>query len=314
MEKIKNKGLVSLIKEGELDFYGADIEVCACLTEDLSLEEITSTISVAEGFLPQMPSAIEKLKELEDRYNSLFFEVEEENEAKREATETSSSVKIILGVGSLIMGGILVLPKFIGLTSSAATTCMWWGLGCLAVGIVLLSLLPNQTKSNEQEEKVAHGQESEEQEEMRHLQTERDAICAKIGLCPTDTAWETPAENLSNRLPILISWLKKMKIIHEDNMLSQSAKMLALAQLFSLLNNEISNAKVLKEKQRQSMVMERQLKEMQKHSRELEAQNDMLTLQTYNKVSEMEGHDPNMVAAQTFAQMSRIQDKRKKED
>ncbi len=64
MEKIKNKGLSALIKGGQLDFYGADIEVCACLTEDLSLEEITSTISTAEGFLPQMPSIIEKLKKL----------------------------------------------------------------------------------------------------------------------------------------------------------------------------------------------------------------------------------------------------------
>lgn len=47
------------------------------------------------------------------------------------------------------------------------------------------------------------------------------------------------------------------------------------------------------------MAMEKQLREMKKQSRELEAQNDMLTLQTYNKVSEIEGFKPDIVATQT---------------
>ncbi|MBP5404184.1 MAG: hypothetical protein J6Y17_03745, partial [Elusimicrobiaceae bacterium] len=129
-----------------------------------------------------------------------------------------------------------------------------------------------------------------------------------------EAKWHVSAQMLSERLPLLLAQLKRIKVVHQDNSLSPSAKMLAIAQLFSLMNNEIVNAKMLTEKRKQSQTMEQQLKEMKKHSRELEVQNDMLTLQTYNKISEMEGHDPNIVAAQTYAQMSRIQDERKKED
>ena len=55
------------------------------------------------------------------------------------------------------------------------------------------------------------------------------------------------------------------------------------------------------------------LKEMKKQSHELEAQNDMLTLQTYNKVSEMQGIDPILIATQTYANVSKIQKDRDKE-
>lgn len=317
MDKIKNKGLATLIKEGQFDFYGADIEACSCLSDDLSLEEINATMSTAEDMLSKMPSAIEKLKKIGDRYNSLFFEVEEKEEVKKASTESRRSIQIILGVGLTIFGAILVIPKaMLGLTSSAATTWMWWGIGCIVPGILLLSLAPNETTSNNKIENQKTKQATEENEEMKYLQSERDSIYTTIGVCTECDyfEWESPAINLATRLPILVSWLKKMKVIQEDKTLNPSAKMLALAQLFSLLNNEISNAKILKEKQRQSLVMEKQLKEMKKQARELETQNDMLTLQTYNKVSEMEGHDPDIVAAQTYAQMSRIQKERNKED
>ena len=87
--------------------------------------------------------------------------------------------------------------------------------------------------------------------------------------------------------------------------------MLAIAQLFSLLNNEIANAKMLKN---QEQANKKLLEEMQKNNREIQAQNDLLTLQTYNKVSEMQGLDPTLVAAQTYSQMAKIQKERNQED
>lgn len=316
MDKIKIKGLATLIKEGQFDFYGADIEACSCLSDDLTLEEINATISLAEDILSKMPSAIEKLKEIGDRYNSLLFEMEEKDGVKKASTESRRSIQIIIGVGLMIFGVIFVIPKaMLGLTSSAATTWMWWGIGCLIPGILLLSLTPNKTTDNDKAKEQDSQQKPEENDEMKHLQSERDSIYTTIGMgigCDY-FEWESPAINLVTRLPILISWLKKMKVIQEDKTLNPSAKMLALAQLFSLLNNEISNAKILKEKQRQSMTMEKQLREMKKQSRELEAQNDMLTLQTYNKVSEMQGIDPALISTQTYANMSKIRKDRDKE-
>lgn len=114
--------------------------------------------------------------------------------------------------------------------------------------------------------------------------------------------------------------LKKMKVILTDTQETSSNKIIALEELLYLTNKKYIDEAMLEEQKMATNYAEKQaeyaaenLKEMKKQSHELEAQNDMLTLQTYNKVSEMQGIDPILIATQTYANVSKIQKDRDKE-
>lgn len=339
MDKIKDKGLSTLLAEGQFNFYGPDVEVYNCLSEDLTTEEIDAAINLSENILPKLPDAIRKLKEMEDNYDALRDKdtspVEESygntptTEDTYNSNQSNSSAGLILGIAFMIVGFLLITPKYLGLSSPEANMCMLWGILCFIPGISILILVPASTSSKEEKEETLQKAEPAfvENEQQKRIQNDRRIICNQIGLVPenncicyedlkikVDTFWDTSARMLSRRLPLLLVQLKRLKVVHQDDSLSSSAKMLAIAQLFSLMNNDIINAKMLEEKRKSNEAMADQLQEMKKQSRELEAQNDMLTLQTYNKISEMEGHNPNIVAAQTYAQMSKILNKREKKD
>jgi len=309
MDTIKSKGLMTLIKDGQFNFNGIDIEVCQCLSEDLTLEEIIASIHLIEEILPKLPSIIEELTSLQEQYDAFV---------KKQKT-SNSLFRFSIPALMLIALGIFI--SFFGLSAKDPDTAVGnliFGLLMIGIGCVV-SVFTARKRDSEQ---IFSSNEIVENEEMAFLQNRRKEICSQVGLIPENnyllfegiklnTFWSCSAEKLSKRLPILLLQLKKLKVILEDKSLSSSAKMLAIAQLFSLLNNEIANAKMLKN---QEQANKKLLEEMQKNNREIQAQNDLLTLQTYNKVSEMQGLDPTLVAAQTYSQMAKIRKERNGEN
>lgn len=227
----------------------------------------------------------------------------------------------------LVFGVIFIAIAAIVLFENINTNMKYLSILFLVIG--LLSLLGNKGKkqTNLLEKDEFINQNDALSEEIENINKQRNQICAQLYLKPENNIytilneiklktpyWNLSANLLNEMLPLLLNNLIKIKTIHEDSTIGPSQKALAISQLFALFNNAVTNTKILNEKQKQSKIMEYQLEEMKKNNRGMQAQNDLLTLQTYNKVSEMQCLYPTLVAAQTYSQMAKIRKERNKED
>ena len=242
MNKIKGKGLEPLIQEGFLNFLGEDEEILNCLSEDLTLTEINTSISTIENFIGKLYDSMRKLTELENKHLELEDKLDKENQ-KKQKTENKKSGN-----------GFYWVLFFVGIGISVANYTnigLWCG---ISVAIIALwQIISINMKNEELEEEIDLLNKNiknitQKQEETFNLMA---TIYSEIYIYPEFLKTYLPAprivQKLIDRLGILLTNLKKFKVIQEDSSLNPSAKMLAISQLFMFLNQSITNAKMLSE-------------------------------------------------------------------
>ena len=301
MNKIKGQGLDLLIQEGFLNFLGEDEEVLNCLSEDLTLEEINISISTIEKFIEKLYNSMRKLTELENKNLQLEDKLDKENQNKQETENKKNGNGLYVFL--LIAGICITVVNYNNIG-------MWCGISMACIS--LWQIVSINMKNEELEDEINSLNTNiknitKEQEETINLMA---TIYSDIYISPKflRTYLTSPqiVQKIIARLGILLTNLKKFKVIQEDSSLTSSAKMLAISQLFMLLNQSITNAKMLSEQQAMKENMEEKIDQSREILKELKKQNDLMELNTYNKLSELQGHDPVLVAATTYAQLDRI--------
>lgn len=308
MDKIKEKDLASLIQNGFLNFIGEDEEVLNCLSEDLTLQEIDSSISTTENFIVKLYDSMRKLTELEKRNFELYEQLEKENEKIKQKEEEEDSaessfiicvIALLLGIGLCIFA-IIDYPKVL-------VELLIFGICTIIADAIFFFLHHNRNSEIEfSTELLNKNIKSMEQEQEKTLNS-MIAMYSEIYVSPKFLKIYLTADRIIEkhikRLGLLLTNLKKLKVIQEDSSFNPAAKMLAISQLFMLINQSISNAKMLTE---QKVLKKEQMDQANEILRELQKQNDLMELNTYNKLSELSGHNPALIAAQTYAQLDRI--------
>ncbi len=309
MNKIKGKGLEHLIQEGFLNFIGEDEEVLNCLSEDLTLEEINNSISITEKFIEKLYNSMRKLTELENKHLELIQQLEKENKKIQQNKKDITSAETGVVVCSLLLCIGLVIC-YIAVTSKAVELSVVFGICTIIIPIIFLFFNHGRRKNLEDTEELLIEKKNKTTQEQENILNSIGVMYLEMHISPEfiKTYLTAPqiVQKIIGRLGILLTNLKKFKVIQEDSSLTPSAKMLAISQLFMFLNQSITNAKMLSEQQAMKENMGEKIDQSREFLQELKKQNELLELNTYNKLSELQGHDPSWVAAATYAQLDRI--------
>lgn len=320
-QTIKNGDLQNIIDKMYL--ANSKFNIVNILSSDLTVSEIDNSLETITQAKIKYKEIVSNYKSFAEKNNILEKKLLDLENTKEELKNklTLQSKDVSNNNSSSYLWGICVLSSIIALINIDSKIGKFALFVCIS-SIIIITL----SKLLIHKENINIDNSKEEREKIestikalninrKDIKQEQEALRKSYNLEKNITPLRVNASYI--KLFELENVLKKMKVILMDPKETSSNKIIALENLLYLINKKYIDEQMLDEQKKATNYAEQQaeyaaenLREMKKQSRELEAQNDMLTLQTYNKVSEMQGIDPTLVSAQTYAHMSKIKKER----